>query len=59
MYLGKRGLITHLHVKPVVEGHERVVDYAFKTILRGRVSYDEGVLLLPRVRDELATLQRP
>jgi hypothetical protein len=53
MYLGKRRLIRELDVRPVTETHERVVDYVFKTILRGRVLYDEGVLLLPRARREL------
>ena len=54
MYLGKRRLIRELDVRPVTETHECVVDYVFKTILRGRVSYDEGILLLPRAHDELA-----
>jgi hypothetical protein len=53
MYLGKRRLVQELDVRPVTETHERVVDYVFKTILRGRVSYDEGILLLPRARREL------
>lgn len=53
MYLGKRRLIRTLDVRPVTQTHERVVDYVFKTILRGRVSYDEGILILPRARDEL------
>jgi hypothetical protein len=54
MYLGKRRLVRTLDVRPVTQTHERVVDYVFKTILRGRVPYDEGVLVLPRARDELA-----
>ena len=53
MYLGRRRLITGLDVRPVTETHERAVDYVFKTILRRRVSYDDGVLILPRSRDEL------
>ena len=54
MYVGKRRLITRLDVRPVTETHEVAVDYMFKTILRGRVSYDDGVLVLvPRARDEL------
>ena len=47
------GTITKIDVRPVVDGYERVVDYVFKTIKRGRVSNDEGVLILPRTRDEL------
>jgi hypothetical protein len=57
MYLGKRGSIVTLDVRPVTEGHDRVVDYLFKTVLRGRVSYDDGVLVLPRTRDELGDLR--
>jgi hypothetical protein len=53
MYLGKHRSIRTLDVRPVTEGHARVVDYVFKTVLRGRVSYDEGVLVLPRTRQEL------
>jgi hypothetical protein len=53
MYVGKRRLITKLDVRRVTETHELAVDYVFKTILRGRVSYDDGVLVLPRTRDEL------
>jgi hypothetical protein len=53
MYLGKRRLITKLDVRPVTETHERAVDYVFKTILRGRIPYDDGILILPRARDEL------
>ena len=58
IYLGRRRLITELDVRPVTETHERAVDYVFKTILRGRVSYDDGVLLLPRARDELGPARR-
>ena len=54
MYLGKRRLIRELDVRPVTKTPERAVDYVFKTILRGRVSYDEGILILPRAHDELA-----
>ena len=58
IYLGKRRLIRELDVRPVTETHERAVDYVFKTILRGRVSYDEGILLLPRAHDELAPARK-
>jgi hypothetical protein len=53
LYLGKRQTIAKLDVLPVMEDHGRVVDYVFKTVLRGRVSYDEGVVILPRTRTEL------
>ena len=49
------GTISKIHVRPVVDCYERVVDYVFKTIKRGRVSYDEGMLVLPRTRDELTS----
>jgi hypothetical protein len=55
MYLGKHRLIERLDVRRVTDSYERVVDYVFKTILRGRVSYDEGFLLLPRARQELVS----
>jgi len=54
LYRGKLGLIRTIHVRPVVNGAERVLDYVFKTVLRGRVSYDEGILLLPRTNGELS-----
>jgi hypothetical protein len=53
MYLGKQRLIDKLDVRRVADSYERVVDYVFKTILRRRVLYDEGILLLPRARQEL------
>ena len=52
---GVDGTISKIDVRPVADGYERVVDYVFKTIKRGRVSYDEGVLVLPRARDELTS----
>jgi hypothetical protein len=51
------GVISKIHVRPVSDGYDRVVDYVFKTIKRGRVSYDEGVLILPRTRDEVASVR--
>jgi hypothetical protein len=52
---GIDGTNSKIDVRPVVDGYERVVDYVFKTIKRGRVSYDEGMLVLPRTRDELTS----
>ena len=54
---GMHGTISKIDVRPVTDGYERVVDYVLKTIKRGRVSYDEGVLILPRTRDELTSNQ--
>jgi hypothetical protein len=59
LYRGRMGLIRTIHVRPVVDGYERVVDYVFKTVLRGRVSYDEGILLLPRSNGELTSACYP
>jgi hypothetical protein len=58
MYVGRRRLIKQLDIRPVDGTHERAVDYVFKTILRGRVSYDDGVLILPRARDELGSARK-
>jgi hypothetical protein len=54
MYAGEQRLIQRLDVRSVTHSYERVVDYVFKTILRGRVPYDDGVLILPKARRELA-----
>jgi hypothetical protein len=56
---GIDGTISKIDARPVAEGYERVVDYVFKTIRRGRISYDEGVLILPRARGELASRAMP
>jgi hypothetical protein len=53
LYVGSGSSIQRIHVEPVVEGEARVVDYVLKTILNGRLSYDEAVLVLPRTRSEL------
>ncbi len=53
LYLGNSGPIGDLHVQPATYGYDRVVDYAFKTVLRGLISYDDGVLLLPRATREV------
>jgi hypothetical protein len=42
-----------IDVRPVTHDHRRVVDYVFKTVLNGRPSYDDAVLVLPRSRSEL------
>ena len=55
LYCGRRGAVSAVHVRPVTGAHERVVDYVLKTVLRGSVSYDEGILLLPRASRELST----
>jgi hypothetical protein len=55
LYRGKRKIISAVHVRPVTDSHDRVVDYVFKTVLRGSLSYDDAVLVLPRAGRELTT----
>ena len=55
LYAGSGRSIQRIDVRPVVSDHGRVVDYVLKTVLNGRLSYDEAVLVLPRSRGELAT----
>jgi hypothetical protein len=45
--------VLRVNVRPVVDGHDRVVDYVFKTVLRGRITYDDAIILLPRAQAEL------
>lgn len=45
--------IERIHVQPIVDGHDRVVDYVFKNVLRRRLSYDDALVVLPRSRTEL------
>jgi hypothetical protein len=53
LYLGSGSSIQRIHVEPMVKNVSRVVDYVFKTILNGRLTYDEAVVVLPRTRSEL------
>ena len=53
LYLGRQRSIQSIHVGPVTDCYERVVDYVFKIVLRGRSSYDEALLVLPRASEEL------
>ena len=53
LYRGTKRAVQHIDVRPIVDGHDRTVDYVFKTILKRRIAYDDGVVLLPRARAEL------
>lgn len=53
LYAGSRKLVAGIHVRPIIGTPERVVDYVFKTVLRGRVAYDDAVLVLPRASCEV------
>lgn len=57
----KRGLyvragkpIERIHVQPLDHDPTRATDYVLKTVRKGRISYDDGVLVFPRARSELA-----
>jgi hypothetical protein len=52
-YVGSGRSALRIDVRPVTHDHRRVVDYVFKTVLNGRLAYDEAVLVLPRSRTEL------
>jgi hypothetical protein len=47
-----RGNIARIHAEPIWDHHQFVADYAGKAVKRGRLSYDD-VLVLPRTRKEL------
>ncbi len=47
-----RGNIARIHAEPIWDHHQFVADYAGKAVKRGRVSYDD-VLVLPRTGKEL------
>jgi hypothetical protein len=54
LYAGAGSSIQRIHVEPVIRDEARVVDYVFKTIRNGRLSYDEAVIVQPRARAELS-----
>jgi hypothetical protein len=53
LYAGTGTSIQRIHVEAVTKVESRLVDYVLKTILNGRLSYDEAVVVLPRARAEL------
>jgi hypothetical protein len=56
LYAGPGKSIQRIHVRAVVGTHGRVVDYVLKTLLNGRLTYDEAMLVLPRTRREIETV---
>jgi hypothetical protein len=56
LYAGPGKSVQRIHVRAVVGDHGRVVDYVLKTVLNGRLSYDEAMLVLPRTRREVETV---
>ncbi|MCK1297521.1 hypothetical protein IVB33_30245 [Bradyrhizobium sp. 24] len=53
LYAGPRKLVARIHVQPITATPECVADYVFKSVLRGRISYDDSLLVLPRASGEL------
>ena len=47
------GRVQRIDVRPVTDRHEWLTDYVFKTVKKGRISYDDAMLVLPRSRSEL------
>jgi hypothetical protein len=52
LYLRDRSRLDRVDVRPITHTPERAVDYALKAVRRGRVAYDD-VLILPRAVAEL------
>lgn len=53
LYAGPRKLVSRIHVRSITSTPECVLDYVFKTVLRGRVAYDDALLVLPRASGEV------
>ncbi|MGJ4902325.1 hypothetical protein ACQR0V_12200 [Bradyrhizobium sp. HKCCYLS2058] len=53
LYIRPGTSVQRIHVEPASSGHDRVVDYALKTTRKGRLSYEDAVVVLPRARSEL------
>jgi hypothetical protein len=45
--------IQRVHVVPADRDYDRLTDYVLKTVLNGRLVYDEAMIVLPRSRAEL------
>jgi hypothetical protein len=53
LYSGNGTSIQRIQVEAATRVGSRLVDYVLKTILSGRLSYDEAVVVFPRARAEL------
>jgi hypothetical protein len=47
--------IDRIHAQIVTYSHRRITDYVLKTIGNGLISYDDGILLLPRSASEMTS----
>jgi hypothetical protein len=54
LYCGDRSRLDRIDVRPITHTPELVVDYLLKSVRRGRVSYDD-ILILPRAVAELCS----
>lgn len=59
LYEGQANRVERIDVRPVTHDYDRVVDYVLKTVLNGRLEYDDAILVLPRAGKELEAFNRP
>jgi len=59
LYAGADTLIKRVHAVAVTHDHAYVFDYAFKAIKKGRLSYEDAVLILPRAKSEVGGALSP
>lgn len=52
-YVPVTGCLQRIHVEGTIYDPHRVTNYVFKTFKYGRLSYDDGLLVLPRTLSEL------
>ncbi|QOZ42187.1 hypothetical protein XH89_00920 [Bradyrhizobium sp. CCBAU 53340] len=53
LYIRAARQIERIHVQSIDRNPDRATDYVLKTVRRGRISYDDGLLVFPRARSEL------
>ncbi|KRP85083.1 hypothetical protein AOQ72_04995 [Bradyrhizobium yuanmingense] len=54
LYVRAEKPIERIHVQRLEQDPARATDYVLKTVRARRISYDDGVLVFPRARSELA-----
>ena len=52
-YLPIDGIFSRIHIQPIEDRPDQVVDYAFKSIKKFKINYDDGALVLPRASSEV------
>ena len=52
IYLPVNGILSRIHMKPMEDTLDQVVDYAFKSIKKRKITYNDGILVLPRASSE-------